>query len=331
MTSGPGQAVAFGFEGTAIPDDLAAAGPALGPRRHHPVHPQLSEPRDRPGADGRRAPARSRTSWSWSTTRADGFTGCPLRSPDFRPRRPSAAPAIRAWPRPSREPWPASSAPPGSTPVWRRCSTVCVDSSSAVIGDRAFATAPDDVAVRGAAFVEAMLGEGLLPVAKHFPGHGRASADSHHELPEIDVICGRPGRRRARSVPGGARCRLSGGPDRPRAISRPRSARFPRHSRPRSSADCSGSVSASPVSCSATISRWPPSPPPGVSPRPRAGFWPRAAISPSCAGGPTSGPRRWRRSVATSTGARSTSPRRSVAVRRPGVSSTGAGRVPTPR
>jgi len=60
-----------------------------------------------------------------------------------------------------------------------------VNPASTVIGDRAFATAPDVVSGCGVASVEAMLGEGLLPVAKHFPGHGRASVDSHQELPEI--------------------------------------------------------------------------------------------------------------------------------------------------
>src|SRR2546426_6755220 len=62
-----------------------------------------------------------------------------------------------------------------------------VNSASAAIGDRAFGTAPDAVARCGVAFVEAMLGEGLLRVAKHFPGHGRAAVDSHQELPEIDA------------------------------------------------------------------------------------------------------------------------------------------------
>ena len=28
---------------------------------------------------------------------------------------------------------------------------------------------------------------GVLPVLKHLPGHGRASADSHHRLPVVDT------------------------------------------------------------------------------------------------------------------------------------------------
>jgi beta-N-acetylhexosaminidase len=59
-----------------------------------------------------------------------------------------------------------------------------LDPANTVIGDRAFGSAPDAVAAFGAAFVEAMLPTGLLPVAKHFPGHGLTSVDSHHALPD---------------------------------------------------------------------------------------------------------------------------------------------------
>jgi beta-N-acetylhexosaminidase len=60
-----------------------------------------------------------------------------------------------------------------------------LDPANTVIGDRAFGTAPDVVAACGVASVEAMLSEGLLPVAKHFPGHGRTSVDSHTGLPDV--------------------------------------------------------------------------------------------------------------------------------------------------
>jgi beta-N-acetylhexosaminidase len=62
-----------------------------------------------------------------------------------------------------------------------------LDPANTVIGDRAFGTAPDAVAAHGVAFVEAMLAAGLLPVAKHFPGHGLTSVDSHHALPETSA------------------------------------------------------------------------------------------------------------------------------------------------
>jgi beta-N-acetylhexosaminidase len=62
-----------------------------------------------------------------------------------------------------------------------------VESASVVIGDRAFSADPDAVSACGVASVRAMLAGGLLPVAKHFPGHGRAAVDSHHELPDVDA------------------------------------------------------------------------------------------------------------------------------------------------
>jgi beta-N-acetylhexosaminidase len=62
-----------------------------------------------------------------------------------------------------------------------------VEAASAVIGDRAFAADPDTVAACGVASIRAMLAGGLLPVAKHFPGHGRAAVDSHLELPDVDA------------------------------------------------------------------------------------------------------------------------------------------------
>jgi len=59
-----------------------------------------------------------------------------------------------------------------------------LDPANTVIGDRAFGSEPDAVAAIGTAFVEAMLPTGLVPVAKHFPGHGLTSVDSHHALPD---------------------------------------------------------------------------------------------------------------------------------------------------
>jgi len=61
------------------------------------------------------------------------------------------------------------------------------DPRSDVIGDRAFGADPEAVAACGAAFVLTARAEGLIPVAKHFPGHGRTPLDSHAVLPEVDV------------------------------------------------------------------------------------------------------------------------------------------------
>jgi beta-N-acetylhexosaminidase len=54
-----------------------------------------------------------------------------------------------------------------------------------VIGDRAYAAAPEHVAMLGAAVAEGLMAGGVLPVMKHMPGHGRAAADSHFALPVV--------------------------------------------------------------------------------------------------------------------------------------------------
>ena len=54
-----------------------------------------------------------------------------------------------------------------------------------VIGDRAFGVDPEAVARLGGAFARGLLAGGVIPVVKHVPGHGRARADSHRELPRV--------------------------------------------------------------------------------------------------------------------------------------------------
>jgi beta-N-acetylhexosaminidase len=56
-----------------------------------------------------------------------------------------------------------------------------------VIGDRAYADTPDGVASLGRAACEGLIAGGVLPVIKHIPGHGRAMADSHQDLPVVDA------------------------------------------------------------------------------------------------------------------------------------------------
>jgi beta-N-acetylhexosaminidase len=62
---------------------------------------------------------------------------------------------------------------------------VPVAGADAVIGDRAFGDRPDKVAALAAAFAEGLQDGGVLPVVKHLPGHGRATADSHQKLPVV--------------------------------------------------------------------------------------------------------------------------------------------------
>ena len=59
-----------------------------------------------------------------------------------------------------------------------------------VIGDRAFSPDAEAVAILGRALTAGLLAGGVLPVIKHVPGHGRARADSHKELPRVDASAG---------------------------------------------------------------------------------------------------------------------------------------------
>jgi beta-N-acetylhexosaminidase len=54
-----------------------------------------------------------------------------------------------------------------------------------VIGDRAYGASPAQVAALGRVVAEGHMAGGVLPVIKHMPGHGRATADSHLELPVV--------------------------------------------------------------------------------------------------------------------------------------------------
>ena len=56
-----------------------------------------------------------------------------------------------------------------------------------VIGDRAYGSEPGKVAAIAGAIAQGLLAGGVLPVVKHLPGHGRATADSHHKLPVVDT------------------------------------------------------------------------------------------------------------------------------------------------
>jgi beta-N-acetylhexosaminidase len=56
-----------------------------------------------------------------------------------------------------------------------------------IVGDRAASEDPDVVAALGRELMEGLLEGGALPVIKHIPGHGRARADSHHELPRVSA------------------------------------------------------------------------------------------------------------------------------------------------
>ncbi len=54
-----------------------------------------------------------------------------------------------------------------------------------IIGDRAFSDEPEKVIASAGLASQTLLDQHILPVIKHLPGHGRAKADSHLELPRI--------------------------------------------------------------------------------------------------------------------------------------------------
>ena len=87
-----------------------------------------------------------------------------------------------------------------------------------VIGDRAYGTSPERVIALGRAVADGLLAGGVLPVIKHIPGHGRATKDSHLELPTV-AAARQDLERFGLSAISGA-CRLAGGDDGARRLRR---------------------------------------------------------------------------------------------------------------
>ena len=55
-----------------------------------------------------------------------------------------------------------------------------------IIGNRSFGETKDNVTVRALALMKGLQDEGVFATAKHFPGHGDTSTDSHHTLPVVN-------------------------------------------------------------------------------------------------------------------------------------------------
>ena len=55
-----------------------------------------------------------------------------------------------------------------------------------VIGNRSFGSDKENVTGKAVSFVKGIQSEGVLACAKHFPGHGDTSQDSHKTLPTVD-------------------------------------------------------------------------------------------------------------------------------------------------
>ncbi len=62
---------------------------------------------------------------------------------------------------------------------------VPISGADPIIGDRAYGATPEKVAAIAGAFAAGLMDGGVLPVLKHMPGHGRATADSHEKLPVV--------------------------------------------------------------------------------------------------------------------------------------------------
>lgn len=68
---------------------------------------------------------------------------------------------------------------------------VSTQPDGAVIGDRSYSDDPEQVIAYAGAFAEGMREAGVLPVLKHFPGHGESSGDSHVgavSVPPLDEL-----------------------------------------------------------------------------------------------------------------------------------------------
>jgi len=61
-----------------------------------------------------------------------------------------------------------------------------VEPNNPIIGTRSFGSDPELVAEYASAWIDACQSEGVLACAKHFPGHGRTTVDSHKTLPRVD-------------------------------------------------------------------------------------------------------------------------------------------------
>lgn len=64
---------------------------------------------------------------------------------------------------------------------------ILTEKTHQVIGDRAYGRDANQVSELGRKVCEGLLSEGVFPVIKHIPGHGRGTSDSHLELPVVDA------------------------------------------------------------------------------------------------------------------------------------------------
>lgn len=63
---------------------------------------------------------------------------------------------------------------------------VNINPSNPIIGVRSFGETPEIVSERAVAYTKGYQSEDIFATAKHFPGHGDTSSDSHYKLPVMD-------------------------------------------------------------------------------------------------------------------------------------------------
>lgn len=69
---------------------------------------------------------------------------------------------------------------------------VLTQPDNTVIGLRSFGSDPALVARMGSEFVRGALDGGMIPVLKHYPGHGGTQTDSHAGLPTLETLAAAP-------------------------------------------------------------------------------------------------------------------------------------------
>ncbi|MDW4907576.1 glycoside hydrolase family 3 protein [Streptomyces sp. ADMS] len=115
---------------------------------------------------------------------------------------------------------------------WAPSADVNSNPANPVIGVRSFGADPELVARHTAAYVTGLQRAGVAACAKHFPGHGDTSVDSHHALPRIDasrsVVLDRELSPFRAAIDAGTRAMMSAhilipalDPDRPATLSHP--------------------------------------------------------------------------------------------------------------
>lgn len=64
---------------------------------------------------------------------------------------------------------------------------VAFDETHEFLRNRCYGETAAEVSALGRTVADAHLDGGVLPIVKHIPGHGRATLDSHYDLPRVDI------------------------------------------------------------------------------------------------------------------------------------------------